>query len=172
MVIGSLIVSLAMFLLSIPGTNADYITEFLLPLSMFGFGMSIIIAPLTKTALSVDEKFSGVASGINNAISRIAALLAIAVFGIIVISLFTSQLTDSINNSQLDNEQKSLITDQSNKLGGIEIPEDFSEEQSTLVRSIINESFIYGFRWSMRIGAGLAFLSAIVSFTTLKSKVD
>jgi EmrB/QacA subfamily drug resistance transporter len=60
---------------------------------LFGTGMGFTVAPVTTTAIgSAEERFSGVASGFNNAVSRIAGLLAIAVMGVVVVQLWEAGL--------------------------------------------------------------------------------
>jgi hypothetical protein len=66
-------------------SNASYVIDVLPACSIFGLGLSATVAPLTATALnSVAENRVGVASGINNAVSRVAGVLAIAVLGAVV----------------------------------------------------------------------------------------
>ncbi|MEX1112751.1 MAG: MFS transporter [Candidatus Andersenbacteria bacterium] len=84
MMVGPALVSVAFFLLAFTGPDSNYFTRFLPGLVLHGIGMAVTVAPLTKSALAVPAKYSGAASGVNNAIARIAAPLAIAVFGLLV----------------------------------------------------------------------------------------
>lgn len=160
MILGPFIVAFGMALLIIPGVSANYFIHFFPGLVLFGGGMALVIAPLTKSALTVEPKFSGSASGVNNTASRIAALLAIAVLGAAMVSVFTSRLNTSVQNSLLSGEEKVQILSQSDKLGGIEIPDTFSEETRAAAEGIIKESFVYGFRLIMGVSALLALLGS------------
>jgi len=164
MILGPTIVALGMGLLIIPGINANYYIHFMPGLILFGGGMALVIAPLTKSALAVSQKFSGVASGVNNAVSRVAALMAIAILGAVVVSLFTIRLNNEVYASLLNPEEKIQILSQADKLGGITIPVEFKEEERVVAQTIVKESFVYGFRWAMGIAAFLALLSAIIAF--------
>jgi EmrB/QacA subfamily drug resistance transporter len=170
MILGPLAVSIGMALLIIPGTDANYFIQYLPGLILFGLGMAFVIAPLTKSALAVEEKYSGAASGVNNAIARIAGLLAVALLGLIVVSLFEGQLSQKIMLSSMNTSAKHSIMIQQDKLGGITIPKNFDSQTKYIAQSAIDDSFIYGFRWAMGINALLALISAIISFFTIHNK--
>ena len=170
MILGPLIVAIGMGLLIIPGTHANYFTQYLPGLILFGLGMAFVIAPLTKSALAVEGKYSGAASGVNNAVARIAGLLAIALLGLIVVSLFEGQLSQKVMSSSMNSSAKQQIMIQQDKLGGIEIPTNFNLQTKRIAQSAIDDSFIYGFRWAMGINALLALISAIISFFTIHNK--
>ncbi len=167
MVIGPLLVSVGMVLLILPGTHANYFLQYLPGLVLFGLGMALVIAPLTKSALAVEQKFSGAASGVNNAVARVAGLLAVALLGAIVVSLFTAQLHNKITTSPLKPSEQQQILAQSNKLAGIELPSSFTPQTKAIAQSAIEDAFIYAFRWAMGINALLAFLSAVIAFFTI-----
>jgi hypothetical protein len=77
--------------------DVDYLTELLPPLLLFSLGLSITVAPLTATVLAdADERNAGVASGVNNAIARVASLLAIAGIGAVVAAAYGAALEDRL----------------------------------------------------------------------------
>ncbi len=170
MIIGPFIVAIGMALLVFPGTNANYFLQFLPGLLLVGIGMPIVIAPLTKSALSVPEKYSGAASGVNNAVARVAGLLAVALLGVIVVSLFKGQLTTKMEATHMPSYMQQQVMVQENKLGGIEIPGQFSQSAKLQTKQTIQESFLYGFRWAMAINASLALIGAVIAFFTIHNK--
>src|SRR5712691_2575734 len=126
--------------------------------------MAVSVAPLTTTVMSsVARDRAGVASGINNAVSRAAGLLAIAVLGIVMLHVFNRSLDDRLSNLALPQSiQQSLIDGRIN-LAAEKIPERVAPPLREKVRQAIDESFVDGFRRVMLIGTGLALASAIVS---------
>lgn len=163
MVLGSLLVSVGMVSFLFAGKQANYITSFLPGLILFGIGMSFVIAPLTKTALSVDPKYSGAASGVNNAVSRVAALLAIALLGALLSFFFAQYLTSNIASTSLSSTQQKEIAIQKNKIGEIVIPDTFSKKETIVVKESIDNAFLNSFRKVMGISAFFAVLSAIIA---------
>ncbi|MGI8419210.1 MAG: MFS transporter [Candidatus Levyibacteriota bacterium] len=170
MIVGPLLVSLGMFSLLFAGVQANYFISFLPGLVLSGLGMSLVIAPLTKSALAVDSRYSGAASGVNNAVSRIAALLAIALLGAIMAFTFSSRLTKLVSTSHLSSTQQHLILVQKNKIGAIQIPNTFLAQQKFIAQHAVDNAFLSAFRIVIGISAALAFLSSVLSFFFIKQK--
>ncbi len=94
---GPLIAALGMVLMLRLGAHVNYLTDLLPALLVFSFGLACTVAPLTAAVLSdADESNAGIASGVNNAIARIAGLIAIAALGAVISSQFSSSLNDSL----------------------------------------------------------------------------
>jgi hypothetical protein len=96
-------------------------------------------------------------------------MMAVAILGAIVISLFAIRLNDAISAIGLTPEEQSQILSQSDKLGGIVIPDTFNETDRILSSNVVRESFVYGFRWAMGVCAVLALAAAVVSFFSIHS---
>ena len=91
MTAGPIVGGLGLLLLLRVGSGADYASEVLPAILVFGLGLSATVAPLTATVLdSVEERHVGIASGVNNGVSRVAGLLAIAVLGAVVSARFAA----------------------------------------------------------------------------------
>lgn len=169
MILGPALVATGTTLFATTGVNADYFRHFLPGLILIGTGMALVIAPLTKSALHVKPEFSGVASGFNNTISRIAAMMAVVILGVIMLSVFTAQLGTAVADSALNPEQQAQILNQSDKLGGIVIPDTFDQAAYGAARNAISGSFVSAFRWAMGVSAALALIGAIVSARTIRN---
>ena len=102
MTIGPIVGGIGLLLLLRVGADADYVTEVLPAILVFGLGLSATVAPLTATVLdSVEERHVGIASGVNNGIARVAGLLAIAVLGAVISANFGSALDDNLGDRPL-----------------------------------------------------------------------
>jgi MFS family permease len=160
LIIGPTIAAAGFALFLVPGTDASYWTGFFPAFVVLGLGMSLTVAPLTTTVMSaVSREHSGVASGVNNAISETAGLLAIAVFGLAMSHAFDRGLERSLAN--VPPQIREEIRSQKSKLAAIEIPKGVDDAQRKPVTQAIATSFIAGFRLVMALGVGLALLSAI-----------
>ena len=102
MTAGPIVGGLGLLLMLRVGTDADYLADVLPAILVFGLGLSATVAPLTATVLdSVDERRVGIASGVNNGVSRVAGLLAIAVLGAVISAHFGSALDDELGAAPL-----------------------------------------------------------------------
>ena len=119
---------------------------------------------------SVDEAKVGVASGVNNAIARTAALVAIAVFGILVFTYFNSRLDLHIEALSFQDYVREILQDQRIKLAAAEFPSTIDIEMGKHLRYIINHSFLHGFNMILYISAGLCFLSSFIAYFMIDSK--
>ena len=127
--------------------------------------MTISVAPLTTTVMSaVGEEQAGVASGINNAVSRTAGLLAIAVFGVVMLHAFSQRLAVRLDEIQLDDQLKHTVYEQRVRLAGLELPSTLDAAAREKVKGAVADSFVYGFRVIMFISAALALASGASSW--------
>jgi hypothetical protein len=133
--------------------------------------MSLVIAPLTTTALnSVEGRHSGLASGVNNAVSRTGGLLSIAVLGIFVFASFSGGLDSRTESVDLTPEQRAALEAEKVDLGGAEAPEGIDAGTAASIERAVDESFVGAFRLSMYIAAGLAGASALAAAVLIEGK--
>jgi len=161
LVIGSLTVASGYLLFMLPTVGGSYWINFFPPVIILGLGMAISVAPLTTTVMnSVPENHAGIASGVNNAVARTAGLIAIAVFGIVMLHVFNHALDRRVTQSNLPAPVTRSLQIQRTKLAAITVPEDQDPATQQLIRRAIDESFVSGFRVVMAMGTALAVASA------------
>jgi MFS family permease len=171
LIVGPVITAVGFILFTLPGTGGSYWTTFFPSVVVMGFGMSLVIAPLTTTALnSVEGRHSGLASGVNNAVSRTASLLAVAIMGVFVFATFSTALDSRLANLDLSQETQTAMEEQKPNLGDAKPPEDVDEETSAAIERAVRESFVTSFRIAMYIAAGLALASAVASALIIEGK--
>ena len=171
LVIGPTITAVGFLLFALPGTEGSYWTTFFPAVTVMGLGMSLVIAPLTATAMtSVSSRQSGLASGINNAVSRTASLLAIPVLGIFVFVAFSASLDARVVVLDLPAEAQQQLEAQKGNLGAAQVPKGLSGETAAAVQKAIEESFVAGFRIAMFVAAALALASAVAAGIMVEGK--
>jgi EmrB/QacA subfamily drug resistance transporter len=171
LVFGPIIVAIGFVLFALSGIAGNYWTTFFPAVVVLGLGMAAAVAPLTTTVMnSVPEEHAGSASGINNAVARVAGLLSIAALGIIVLTGFNHYLSDRLTTLELSPEIRRELDSQRVKLAAIEIPQAVDVGTREEIRQAIDGAFIAGFRWVMGTASGLALLSAATAWLTIKPK--
>jgi len=172
LVIGPIIAAAGFALFAVPGIGASYWSQFFPAIVVLGLGMAVSVAPLTTTIMNaVPGNHVGIASGINNAISRAAGLLAIAVLGILMLHVFNRSLDRQLSNVELPASIQQSLDDQRINLAAAAVPEQIAPPVSKMVRRAINESFVKGFRRVMLFGAALALASAIMSLLLITGRI-
>lgn len=164
LIIGPVVAAVGFLLFALPGTRGSYWTTFFPAVVVMGFGMSFVIAPLTTTAMnSVEGSHSGLASGVNNSVSRTAGVLAIAVIGVFVFAAFSSALDSRLSSLDLPPKAQATLQSEKGDLGAARVPEGLGAKKSAAVKGAVAESFVAGFRVAMFVAAALALASALTS---------
>jgi MFS family permease len=171
LMIGPTVAAVGFGLMALPGTGGSYWTTFFPAVVVLGLGMTICVAPLTTAVMdAVKVRYAGVASGINNAVSRIASLLSIAILGIIVLTTFNNSLDKRIASLGLPPQAQQFLDTQRINLAAAQVPPGLSNEVSAAVKRAIASSFVDSFRLVMLIAVGLAIASAVTASLMIKNQ--
>ena len=143
------------YLLVLLNTNGGSYWRTLFPgIVVLGFGMAVTVAPLTSLAMnSASGDRAGSASGVNNAVSRVAGVVALAVAGIAFNAKFSHRLSEELGKSNIPKAAQSEIYAQRAQLGDIRTPTEAG-------RDVVDEAFENSFRLVLEIGAGLSLFAA------------
>lgn len=166
--IGPLVAALGFVLFAVPSVGGSYWRTFFAGISILGLGMATSVAPLTTTVMnSVGQDRVGAASGINNAVARLAGVLAIALLGIVMQTAFAAQLSRRLAALNLPVHVQETVNRQRGRLAAIDLPASLDDSLRTRIRGIIDESFVAAFRHVVLICAALAALSSLTAVLTM-----
>lgn len=168
LVAGPLIAAVGFAAFMLPGVGGSYWTSFFPAILVLGFGMTVTVAPLTTTVMNaLDAAHAGVASGINNAVSRAAGLLAIALLGIVMQRAYDGELGRRIAAAPLPAAVVTQLGAQRGKLAAPTLPPSTPPAARKAVEDAVSAAFVHGFRWVMGISALLAAGSALCAWAML-----
>jgi EmrB/QacA subfamily drug resistance transporter len=171
---GPLLVSIGLLMLSFVKTTngpSDFWVTYFPGIFIFGLGMSLTVTPLTSTVMgALPNHYSGTASGINNAISRISNVFTNAIVGALAILFFTGYLTSEVNHLSLNENVKTSVIQQAANLGDAKVPADVLEKNKKEVAYLYKEGFIQTYTKVMQISAGMAFTASLIAFLFISDK--
>ena len=145
-----------------PSIGGSYWLTFFPAVTVLGLGMAVTVAPLTTTVMgAVDPHHAGVASGVNNTVARVASLLAIAVFGVVLTRTFESRMTPALDQLRLPLSTRQTLDRELTKMAGMQVEEvpAIGPSQRAAVRRTIDVSFVAAFR-RVLLGAVLLALAS------------
>ena len=171
LIVGPIIASAGFALFMRPGVGGSYWKTFFPAVVVLGIGMAVSVAPLTTTVMnSVKQSRAGIASGVNNAVSRTAGLLSVAVLGLIMFHTFNGCLDRRLDQAAVPIELRKTLDTQRTRLAAMEIPSNTNEETRAAIKQAVNECFVFGFRRVMLVGAVLALLSSLMAWLVIRAR--
>jgi hypothetical protein len=166
---GPVLAGIGLLLLLRVGADANYLTELLPGIFVFGLGLSATVAPLTATVLgSVEPGHSGLASGVNNAVARVAGLIAIAALGAVVAGTFQSRLDSQLARRPLSPQARAAVARLRNKPLVVNASSVPSPERPIVHTALVNAS-VYAFRVGIAISGGLAIFGGLIAVVGIQN---
>jgi predicted MFS family arabinose efflux permease len=162
--VGPAVAALGIGLYARPDIGGSYWATFFPAVAVLGLGMAVTVAPLTTTVMSaVESEHAGVASGVNNAVSRVAGLLAVAVLGVILVRTFDARVRPSLDALGLPTAIRTAIEHELPKMAGADVDGAVAIDSSLRapIRGAIAGAFVSAFRVAMMGASAIALMAGI-----------
>ncbi len=164
--LGPLIAGIGFSLLVRADAGGSYWTTYFPAVVILGLGMAVTVAPLTTSVMNaIAREEAGVASGINNAVSRVASLLAVAVFGLVLYTAFNHSLDQRLNALGIHGTERHEVDAQRPKLAA-------AKTGDPRIQNAIAESFLVGYHLTVWAAAGLALASSLTALLLIDAKQE
>jgi len=174
LIVGPAVAGLAFFVLAFSGLTpgpSRYWLTFFPGVILLGVGMGITVAPLTTAVMSsVGSNLAGTASGINNAVSRTAGVLAIAVVGALALILFAHGLSARVQGTGISEAARLSLSAEASRLGAATVPAEVAAQDVSTVEQVIRMAFVDTFKVVMIVCAGLAWAGALMAGLLVEKK--
>jgi len=136
--------------------NPSYLTDLLPALVVFAVGLSLTVAPPTATVLAgADESNAGVASGVNNAIARVAGLLGVAAIGAVVAAQFSSTLAARLDGRPLSPPARAAVEQARRQTLTVASPGGVPASERVLIARATESASVRAFHVGLGIAAAL-----------------
>jgi len=159
---GPLVAAFGLLLFQNTGVKADYVSEVLPPLLLFSLGLSMTVAPLTAAVLAGMEHDAGIASGVNNAIARVAGLLGTAAVGAVIATSFSSAIDSRLSGQPLSAAARAAVKEAKRLPLGSPNVHGVPPGQAHAVRAAAESASLHSFHLGVGIAAALVALGGLV----------
>lgn len=174
LIIGPTITGMGMVWFSFIGMTdgpSAYWSTYFPPFLLFAIGIAITVVPLTTAVMAcVDDSKSGIASGINNSVTRISGTFMNAILGAVVILVFGNYVLEAMESLSVSESVKEQVMQEASKLGEAIASTEYEAGLQQSINAIFDGSFIAVYKLVCWISAALAFLSAGIAFFMVESK--
>jgi EmrB/QacA subfamily drug resistance transporter len=167
---GPLVAAAGLTLLQRVDADVDYVTELLPAILLFALGLAATVAPLTATVLAdADEHNAGIASGVNNAIARVAGLLAVAALGAVLAGQFGAAIDDNLAGRELSPQATAKVDQAKDRtLATVDASALPAGERAPVARAVEDAS-VTAFHWGVGIAAALVALGGVLGIVGIRN---
>jgi Na+/melibiose symporter-like transporter len=164
--LGPLIAAAGLVLMLRLGAHVNYLTDLLPGLLVFSVGLSCTVAPLTAAVLSdAEEANAGIASGVNNAIARIAGLISIAAVGAVISASFSSSLNQRLAGLKLSPQSQAALA----QARGQTLARVQPARAGAVVSNAVQSASVHAFHVGMEISASLVALGGLLGLAAIRN---
>ncbi|HEX6742588.1 MAG TPA: DHA2 family efflux MFS transporter permease subunit [Solirubrobacteraceae bacterium] len=167
---GPLVAATGLAMLQRLDAHIDYATELLPALVIFGLGLAATVAPLTATVLAdADESNAGIASGVNNAIARVAGLLAVAALGAVVAGQFGATIDQRLAGERLSPEAQRIVSEAKHRTLARANPDSLAPAEASVVTQAAEDAAVTAFHRGAGIAAALVALGGLLGIVGIRN---
>jgi EmrB/QacA subfamily drug resistance transporter len=149
--------------------DVDYVGDLLPALLLFSVGLAATVAPLTATVLAdADEEHAGIASGVNNAIARVAGLLGIAALGAVVAAQFTGSLDEQLDVATLSPRGEAVVQEARSRTLARADVSGLAPQEAASIAQATEAAAVSAFHAGMGISAALVGLGGILGLALVR----
>ena len=162
---GSIVVAAGLVVIALAPVRGSYWAVVFPAMLVWGFGMALCVAPLTTAVMSsAGDLYAGAASGINNAVARIAGMLAVALLGVVAVGSFGASLDAQLDRLHVSPAVRQALQPEIRKLAEAQVPQQADSALRLALRQALDDSFVHSFRIITLIAAAAALLSALCAW--------
>jgi len=163
------VVATGIYLLAQAPVDSDFALHILPAILILALGLGLYVTPVTAVAMNAaGEGRSGLASGVNNTVARIAGLISIALMGLVLTSVFSAQLLRGIAPLGLDTIQTAAVARRVQHIGALTPPEGLNEAQAQAFVDLVRQAFAGGFHDALMFAAVFVFLAGMIGLLALR----
>ena len=167
---GPLVAAAGLAMLQRVDAHIDYVSELLPALVIFALGLSATVAPLTATVLAdADESNAGIASGVNNAIARVAGLLAVAALGAVVAGQFGATIDQRLVGQSLSPEAERIVNEAKQRTLTRADPDGLPAAEASVVSQAAEDAAVNAFHRGAGIAAALVALGGLLGAVGIRN---
>jgi EmrB/QacA subfamily drug resistance transporter len=167
---GPLVAAAGLVMLQRLDAHIDYVSELLPALVIFGLGLAATVAPLTATVLAdADESNAGIASGVNNAIARVAGLLAVAALGAVVAGQFGATIDQRLAGQRLSPEAQRIVSEAKHRTLARANPDRLQPTEARAVTQAAEDAAVTAFHRGAGIAAALVALGGLLGVVGIRN---
>jgi EmrB/QacA subfamily drug resistance transporter len=166
---GPLVAAVGLLLFLRLDTDVNFWTELLPALGLFSLGLAITVAPLTATVLAAaDESNAGIASAVNNAVARVAGLLATAAVGAVVAASFATSLDDHLGDRPVSAPAQRAVTASKDRTFGVPAAPGVGEAERARLQRAGEDASTHAFHVGMAIAAALVAAGGLLGLAGIR----
>ncbi len=171
LIVGPFLAAIGFLVFALPSIGGSYWVTFSPGFVVLGIGMAVSVAPLTTVVMgAVEQNRAGTASGINNAVARIAGLLSVAILGMVMVSAFSHYMNQRLRQLALPVNAIRSIQSNEIKLAAMAVPPGIDSSTAAALTTSIDRAFVFGFRLIMILCAGLSVASSVCAWCMIGSR--